>query len=55
MTRFQKSSKEFYYLEMIDALGQPKVFTMDGTDKASVEIYYSLILLFEGTFMIILL
>ncbi len=37
-----KISKEFYYLGMIEAVGQPKEFTMEGTDKSAVEIYYRL-------------
>lgn len=37
-----KISKEFYYLGMIEAVGQPKEFTMDGTDKGAVEIVYRL-------------
>lgn len=37
-----KISKEFYYLGMIEAVGQPKPVTMDGTDKGAVEIIYRL-------------
>jgi len=37
-----KISKEFYYLGMIEAVGQPKEFTMEGTDKGAVEIVYRL-------------
>lgn len=37
-----KISKEFYYLGMIEAVGQPNPIIMDGTDKPAVEIYYRL-------------
>jgi hypothetical protein len=37
-----KVSKEFYYLGIIEAVGQPKEFTMEGTDKRAVEICYRL-------------